>query len=86
MGISFTYRCGYKCPFRYCVFVILLVLTTAGLTHNSHPLGKQILDWHPDPAIARTLSLNFDSHAGHFVVAWRPPGGVQEIDTRECLV
>jgi len=72
--------------FRYCLFIILVSLTTTLSAHNDHPLGKQEHDWHPDPAIVRTLSLNFDAHAGHFIVAWKPPGGVQKIEGHECLV
>ena len=85
MSTSRQCRYGHYHTLRYCLFFILLSSTIAGNAHNSHPLGKQVLDWHPDPAIVRSLSLNFDAHAGHFIVAWRPPGGVQTIQGKECL-
>ena len=70
---------------NFSVGLILLLLNAAAFTHNAHPLGKELHDWHPDPAIARTLSLNFDAHNGNIAVAWRPPGGTTMIEGRECL-
>ncbi len=80
-----VYRQGRNHVQRFWLFIVLSCLVSTGIAHNTHPLGKQILDWHPDPAITRTLSLNFDSHSGRFIVAWRPPGSVQTIEGRECL-
>jgi hypothetical protein len=79
------YRHGLFKRWHYCLFLVLLGLTTTLYAHNDHPLGKQVLDWQPDAPITRTLSLNFDAHAGHFIVAWRPPGGVQTIAGKSCL-
>ena len=72
-------------PERIVVCLILLLLNTTGVAHIDHPLGKQLHDWHPDPAIVRTMSLNFDAHNGYIAVVWRPPGGITVIEGRECL-
>lgn len=53
--------------------------------HQSRPLGLRELDWRPDPAIARTVSMNYDAHAGQFLIGWRPPGRVRTVDGRRCL-
>jgi hypothetical protein len=70
---------------RFCLLLIAFCFAEVSTAHNDHPLGKQELDWQPDPSIARTLSLNFDAHAGHFVVVWRAPGGVKTIEGKECI-
>ena len=70
---------------RLSLFLVLFYFAKTAVAHNDHPLGKQLLDWQPDPAIARVLSLNFNAHAGHFIVAWRPPGGIESIEDRQCL-
>ena len=70
---------------KFSACLILLLLNAAAFAHNAHPLGMQLHDWHPDPVIARTLSLNFDAHNGNITVAWRPPGGTAVIEGRECL-
>ncbi len=56
------------------------------LAHNNHPIGKRLLDWHPDVNISRTLSMNIDFHGGDWFVIWRKPGRVEERDGRQCLV
>ena len=70
---------------RFFLLLVLFFFASVTVAHNDHPLGKQVLDWQPDPLITRTLSLNFDAHAGHFVVVWRAPGGVKTIEDRECI-
>ena len=76
---------GYNRALRFCLLLILFYFAEATFAHNNHPLGKQLLDWRPDPAITRIMSLNFNAHAGHFIIAFRPPGGVKSIDGKECL-
>ena len=70
---------------RFCLLLIAFCFAEVGTAHNDHPLGKQELDWQPDPSITRTLSLNFDAHAGHFVVVWRAPGGIKTIEGKKCI-
>lgn len=73
----------FLCCAAHCI--LLFIYSESALAHNTHPLGKEEIDWQPDPAIARVFSLNFDAHAGHFIVAFRPPGGIESVEGRQCL-
>lgn len=67
---------------------LLILSTVSNLTvsaHQDHPLGVVELDWRPDPAIARTVSINYDAHAGQFLISRRPPGRIESIEGRTCL-
>ena len=68
------------------VFILLLLSILPAIAHNEHPLGRQQIPWSPNPAILRTLSYNFDFAGGGDFVTWRPPGGLEQRDGRECLV
>lgn len=72
---------------RLLSFIVMMsAVCPAVHPHQSHPLGLTELDWRPDPAISRTVSFNYDAHAGQFLIGWRPPGRVETVEGRRCLV
>ncbi|MEX2523485.1 MAG: hypothetical protein WD750_00875, partial [Gammaproteobacteria bacterium] len=67
------------------LFILSILFGLTVSAHQNHPLGVTELDWRPDPAIARSLSINYDAHAGQFLIARQPPGRVEMVDGRRCL-
>ncbi len=74
----------FKCLALFLIYVCVSAETA--LAHNEHPIGKRLLEWHPDENISRTLAMNIDFHGGDWFVIWRQPGRVEERDGRQCLV
>jgi len=68
------------------ILVYICIPAEPAFAHNQHPIGKTLLDWHPDVNISRTLAMNIDFHGGDWYVIWREPGRVEERDGRQCLV
>lgn len=65
---------------------VLLLLHLNVAAHNEHPLGRQQIAWSPSPEILRTFAYNFDFAGGGDFVTWRPPGGIEKREGKECLV
>lgn len=61
------------------------LLPLVAFAHSPGPVGLKEVDWHPDPAIARTVSVNIDFQGGGPFVVWRSPGGLQLREGRTCL-
>lgn len=75
---------------RYLIQIVIgctiLLLVSASLAHNEHPLGRNQIPFTPDKNILRTLAYNFDFAGGGDFVTWRTPGGIETRDGKECLV
>ncbi len=71
-----------------CLLLLICVWTPAEivLAHSDHPIGKQLLEWHPDVNVSRTLTMNIDFHGGDWFVSWRKPGRIEDRDGHQCLV
>ncbi len=54
--------------------------------HTKGPLGNIEHDWHPDPAIKSTVSLNFDFHAGDNFVSWSPTARIEFREGKKCII
>lgn len=68
------------------LFAALMLLTFGVLAHNEHPLGRQQIAWSPSPEILRIFAYNFDFAGGGDFVTWRPPGGLEAREGKQCLV
>ncbi|WP_035516355.1 CehA/McbA family metallohydrolase [Pseudohaliea rubra] len=67
------------------VGILSLGKTDVAEAHAGHPLGVKAIAWHPDPVIGRTLALNYDAHAGRFIIARRNVGSLVKVEGRDCL-
>ncbi len=65
---------------------LLSIISTNLWAHTDKPLGNIAHDWHPDPAIKSTISLNFDFHAGDNYVSWSPPARIEDKEGKRCII
>ena len=77
---------SFACRACLALLTFFLAGLPPGLAHSDHPLGKELLEWQPDPHVSRVLTMNFDFHGGDAFVSWRRPGRVVERGDRRCVV
>ena len=67
----------------------LIVVISAQVTAHEDQEGRvrsHAIEWQGAEHVTRIAAMDYDFHGGGFFMAYQPPGGVKNIEGRQCLV